>query len=225
MIHSIETQTENDMAVYGYIRVSTEGKGQTTDNQRKVIEDAGYKVDCFFSEEGVSGSTKAWDRPEFRSMLGHCVTGDTIIITMIDRLGRSASDILNVVERMKTLGIKLKVMQFEGMDITSAMGKMILTCMSAMAELERNILIERTVAGLERTKAEGTKLGRPLTIPPTTLRGIVAMRNQQSLDQLARTYGFPRNTIDRNVKEWATNLDGYETEWNARKDQYQTKGA
>jgi putative DNA-invertase from lambdoid prophage Rac len=69
--------------------------------------------------------------------------------------------VLNVVEDLKARGIKLKVMQFDGMDITSAMGKMILTCMSAMAELERNILIERTNAGLERTKAQtiGTKAG------------------------------------------------------------------
>jgi DNA invertase Pin-like site-specific DNA recombinase len=62
---SIETQTEKIMAVYGYIRVSTEGKGQTTDNQRKLIVDAGIAVTEFFSEDGVSGSVKAFERPAF----------------------------------------------------------------------------------------------------------------------------------------------------------------
>lgn len=210
------------MAVYGYIRVSTEGKGQTTDNQRKVIEDAGYAVTEFFSEDGVSGSKPAMTRPAFATLMSKCVSGDTIVITMIDRLGRSASDILNVVEELKEAGIKLKVMQFDGMDITSAMGKMILTCMSAMAELERNILIERTNAGLERTKAQGTRLGRPLTIEPSVLRLCVHARDVggKSFDELAKTYSLPRNTIHRNVTEWRGKLDAYEKEWNARKAQY-----
>lgn len=210
------------MAVYGYIRVSTEGKGQTTDNQRKLIVDGGIAVTEFFSEDGVSGSVKAFDRPAFSAMLARCTEGDTIVITMIDRLGRSASDVLNVVEDLKARGIKLKVMQFDGMDITSAMGKMILTCMSAMAELERNILIERTNAGLERTKAQGTRLGRPLTIEPSVLRLCVHSRDVggKSFDELAKTYSLPRNTIHRNVTEWRGKLDAYESEWNARKAQY-----
>lgn len=208
------------MAVYGYIRVSTEGKGQTTENQRKLIEDAGYRVDAFFSEDGVSGSVKAFSRPAFASMLALCKEGDTIILTMVDRLGRSASDILNVVEELKERGIKLKVMQFDGMDITSSMGKMVLTCMSAMAELERNILIERTIAGLERTKAQGTKLGAPLTIEPAIMNNLVSESGNLTLDQLSTKYGIPRNTIHRNIKKWGDRLDVYEAEWIARKSQY-----
>jgi putative DNA-invertase from lambdoid prophage Rac len=214
------------MAVHGYIRVSTEGKGQTTDNQRKVIEDAGYKVDGFFSEDGVSGSKPAMSRPVFSSLMQIAQAGDTIIITMIDRLGRSASDILNVVEMLKQRGIKLKVMQFDGMDITSAMGKMILTCMSAMAELERNILIERTNAGLERTKAQGTKLGRPLVIEPAIMRCLARDKSKGwTLDALSDYYTIPRNTIHRNLKEWGTNLDAYDAEWATRKAQYLTNGS
>ena len=212
------------MAVYGYIRVSTEGKGQTTDNQRKVILDAGYAVDEFFSEDGVSGSKRALTRPAFSSLMSKCKSGDTIIITMIDRLGRSASDILNVVEELKVAGIKLKVMQFDGMDITSAMGKMILTCMSAMAELERNILIERTNAGLARTKEAGTKLGRPLTVEPAILR----MAAEQiglgwSWVKIAANVGAPKSTLQRVYVAWGSDLDGYEAEWMARKTQYAAK--
>ena len=208
------------MAVYGYIRVSTEGKGQTTDNQRKIIMDNGFTVDEFFSEDGVSGSIRAMERPAFARMVGKMVEGDTLIVTMVDRLGRSASDILNVIEDMKVRGIKVRVLQFDGIDITSAMGKMVMTCMAAMAELERNILIERTKAGLARTKEQGTKLGAPLTIPPATLRDIVVAKATHSYEALESLYKFPRNTIHRNLKAWGNRLDAYEAEWDARKSQY-----
>lgn len=212
------------MAVYGYIRVSTEGKGQTTDNQRKAITDAGFTVDQFFSEDGVSGSTKAQQRPAFSEMLRHAGDADTIIVTMVDRLGRSASDILNVVEELKARNIRLRVLQFDGMDITSSMGKMVLTCMAAMAELERNILIERTNAGLARTRASGTKLGRPLTVEPQTLRdALVYMREGRTWAQIAAATGIPKNTIHRAVAAWGYKLDAYEAEWLARKAQYTGK--
>lgn len=212
--------------IYGYIRVSTEGKGQTTDNQKKLITDAGFACTEFFSEDGVSGSIKALERPAFSNMLSKLTDGDTVIITMVDRLGRSASDILNVVELFKSKNIKLRVMQFDGIDITSPTGKMILTCMAAMAELERNILIERTVAGLERTKAQGTKLGAPLTIKPEELKQMVSMKQDgASLDKLSASFGYPRNTIARNLTKWAANIDQYAQEWNSREQQYSLKAA
>jgi putative DNA-invertase from lambdoid prophage Rac len=209
------------MAVYGYIRVSTEGKGQTTDNQRKVITDAGFAVTEFFSEDGVSGSTKAFARPSFSRMIAKCQSNDQVIITMIDRLGRSASDILNVVEELKNRGIKLKVMQFDGMDITSAMGKMILTCMSAMAELERNLLIERTIAGLSRTKEQGTKLGAPLTVEPKVLTEAVRLKKAGlGWSAIGMHLNTPKSTLHRTYTAWGENLDGYTAEWMARKQQY-----
>lgn len=209
------------MTTYAYLRISTSGKGQTTENQRKLILDAGFSVDKFFSEEGVSGSTKAIERPEFKAMLAQMTEGDILIVTMVDRLGRSASDILNAVEMLKDMGIRVRVMQFDGLDITSSMGKMVLTCMSAMAELERNILVERVNAGLERTKAQGTKLGPPLTITPVVMRELVAKKTEGfTLDKLAAEYGVPRNTIARNIAKWKDSLDGYEQEWNVRQSQY-----
>lgn len=214
------------MAVYGYIRVSTEGKGQTTDNQRKVITDAGYAITEFFSEEGVSGSIKAQLRPAFSRMLSKMVKGDTLIVTMVDRLGRCASDILNVVEMFRDMGVRVCVLQFEGIDITSAMGKMVMTCMSAMAELERNILIERTKAGLERTKEQGTKLGRSLTISPATLKAMLeAKANGATLEKLVLAYGIPRNTIHRNLVAWAGKVDEYAQLWNACQQQALKKAA
>lgn len=210
------------MTSYAYIRVST--TGQTTENQRKVITDGGFVVDKFYSEDGVSGSIKATERPIFKGMLSLMVAGDTLIVTMVDRLGRSASDILNVVELLKEMGVKVRVLQFDGMDITSSMGKMVLTCMGAMAELERNILIERVNAGLERTKAQGTKLGPPLTVTPVVMGELVAKKaSGATLDALAAEYSIPRNTIARNISKWRDSLGQYLIEWNTRETQYAAK--
>jgi len=210
------------MTTYAYIRVST--TGQTTENQRKVIVDGGFAVDKFYSEDGVSGSMKATDRPMFAEMLALMVAGDCLIVTMIDRLGRSASDILNVVEMFKVMGVRIRVLQFDGMDITSPMGKMVLTCMSAMAELERNILIERVNAGLERTKAQGTVLGPPLTITPAVMTQLVIKKAAKvTLDALALEFSIPRNTIARNISKWKDCLDDYLVEWNTRSSQYAAK--
>jgi DNA invertase Pin-like site-specific DNA recombinase len=206
--------------IYAYMRVSTD-KGQTTDNQRKVIVDGGYAVDKFYSEEAVSGSTRAAERPVFKQMLELMVAGDTLILTMVDRLGRSASDILNVVEMFKVMGVRVRILQFDGMDITSSMGKMVLTCMSAMAELEKNILVERVNAGLARTKAQGTVLGPPLTITPDVMRELVAKKaSGATLDALAAEHGIPRNTIARNIAKWRDCLDAYLAEWTTRQAQY-----
>jgi len=223
---STNKATENNMATYGYLRVSTEGKGQTTDNQRKLIQDAGYAVTEFFSEDGVSGSIKATERPAFSAMLSKMQKGDTLVITMVDRLGRTASDILNVVEMFKAMGVRVCVLQFEGMDITGSMGKMVLTCMAAMAELERNILIERTKAGMERTKAQGTKIGRPLAIHPKLLAEMCAKKAQgMTFDDLTEQYKLPRMTIARNISKWKDCLDEYSQEWESRKEQYERKAA
>ena len=209
------------MTTYSYLRISTEGKGQTTENQRKQILDGGFAVDVWCSEDGVSGSVKATERPVFKAMLAKMVSGDVLITTMVDRLGRSASDILSVVEHLKAIGVKVRILQFDGMDITSSMGKMVLTCVSAMAELERNILIERTISGLERTKAQGTVLGPKLTIAPDTMTALVTKKAAgASLDALAAEYGVPRNTIARNITKWKDNLEQYLNEWNVRELQY-----
>jgi DNA invertase Pin-like site-specific DNA recombinase len=214
------------MTTYAYIRVSTDGKNQTTDNQRKQIIDAGFAVDEFFSEDGVSGSTKACDRPVFAAMMDKLVENDTVIIVAIDRLGRSASDILSVIEKLKVMKVKVRVTQFDGVDVNSAMGKMIVTCMSAMAELERNMLVERTKAGLERTKAAGTKLGPPLTIEPELMNQLLEGKAAGlSLDKLSAMHGVPRNTIHRNVVQWAGKENEYAQEWAARKQQYAAKAA
>lgn len=213
---------ENTMpTIFAYLRVSTTSHDQTTDNQKKMITDAGFGVDEWISEDGVSGSVDAINRPAFSRMMKMAKAGDTVICTMVDRLGRTASDVLNTVDRFKALGIRLRVMQFDAVDVTSPTGKMIVTVMAACAELEKNLLVERTVAGLARTREQGTILGAPLTVRPADLRAMCKARLEgKSFDKLALDFPYPRQTIYRNVKKYAEDLDGYEEEFIARQAQY-----
>ena len=149
------------MQTFTYLRVST--SGQTVDNQLHEIEAAGYSPDAVYSET-VSGSVAASDRPEFAKMLdaiGRARNGRRLIVTKLDRLGRDAGDIMATVKTLETMGCGVKVLQLGDIDLTSAGGKIVLATLSAVAEVERDILIERTQAGLERAKADGKKLGRP----------------------------------------------------------------
>lgn len=147
------------MATFGYARVST--SEQTTANQRQEIERSGYKLDYWFADEGVSGTTPACNRPKFKELLGKIRSGESLVVTKIDRLGRDALDIQKTVKDPKGLGVRVHVVQLGGTDLTSSAGKMLLAMLSAFAEMERDLIVERTNAGLARAKASGKKLGRP----------------------------------------------------------------
>jgi putative DNA-invertase from lambdoid prophage Rac len=191
--------------IVGYLRVSTL-KDQTTDNQEKVMLDSGLKVDEFFIERGVSGSVPAMERPAFKRMLKSLVIGDCIVCTKIDRLGRSASDILNTIAMLKVMQIKVRIMQFDGIDITSSIGKMLMTCMAAVSELERNLIQERVVEGLDRTKSQGTILGAPKTAlkSPEQILQLSDMLKKGELTQkqIAEQMEISLSTLKRLKLEW-----------------------
>lgn len=218
----IETGKEIVVAVHAYLRVSKDD--QTTENQRKMIADAGFAVDTYHSEDGVSGSMAAEDRPTFSAMSKQLQAGDTVVCTMVDRLGRSASDVLATVESFKHRNIRIRIMQFDGIDLTSSMGKMVLTMLAACAEFERNLIVERTVAGLARTKAQGTMLGSPLKVEPSTLEGMITDRAKgMMLKHISEKWGVALSSCDRLIKKWKDNIQGYKDEWEAREKQYNDK--
>lgn len=210
--------------MYAYLRISTLTHEQTTENQRKAILDENFAVDEWVVEDGVSGSIEALKRPAFAAMMKKVKSGDQVVCTMVDRLGRTASDVLKTVEAFKAMGVRLRVLQLDGIDVTSSMGKLVLTVMAACAELEKNLLVERTKAGLKRTKDEGTRLGQPLKIAPDTLEEILNdKRNGISLNKLSDKYGIHRTTIDQTAKRWQGKVVEYRSEYNARQVQYQAK--
>lgn len=149
-----------------YARVST--TDQTTDNQVLEVKGAGYQVQPHrVIAETISGSTQASDRPGFQKLLERMENGDVLIVTKLDRLGRNAMDVRTTVERLSADGIRVHCLALGGVDLTSAAGKMTMQVLSAVAEFERDLLIERTHAGINRAKLEGKKLGRPEAVGTT----------------------------------------------------------
>lgn len=143
-----------------YLRVSTDG--QSTDAQRHSIAGR-YNVQEWFVDEATSGATKAAQREGFASLLSYARKGDTVVVSAIDRLGRDTIDVLETVEALKAKGVTVVSMR-EGFDLSSPIGKAMLTMLAAVAELERSNIKARQMAGIQRAKAEGKKLGRTKTI-------------------------------------------------------------
>ena len=143
-----------------YCRVST--SIQFTENQVQEVKAAGFDVQASrVVEETISGSIAANERPGFQKLLERIESGDVLIVTKLDRLGRNAMDVRSTVEELASAGIRVHCLALGGVDLTSAAGKMTMQVLGAVAEFERDLLIERTQQGLIRAKAEGKKLGRP----------------------------------------------------------------
>lgn len=143
-----------------YCRVST--SNQFTENQVQEVKTAGFDVQSSrVVEETVSGSIAANERLGFQKLLDRMESGDVLIVTKLDRLGRNAMDVRQTVEHLTTTGIRVHCLALGGVDLTSPAGKMTMQVLSAVAEFERDLLIERTQSGLKRAKSEGKKLGRP----------------------------------------------------------------
>ena len=188
------------MAVFAYSRVST--KDQTTENQRLDIERAGYKVHYFYSDEGVSGKVSASLRPQFKALLGQIRDGETLVVSKLDRLGRDAQDVGATIKALAARKIEVIVLQLGKLDLTSPAGKLMLTMLAAVAEMERDLLVERTQSGLARAKAEGKTLGRPVRADGAKRAELVKQFAEPgaSVSALARQHGLSRATVMRIVK-------------------------
>lgn len=185
---------------FAYCRVST--ADQTTDNQINEIQAAGFRVDPKrIIEETVSGSTPARERKGFARLMDRMEEGDVLIVTKLDRLGRNAMDVRSSVEALAAAGVRVHCLALGGVDLTSSAGKMTMGVIAAVAEFERDLLVERTQAGLSRAKAQGKALGRPQAL---TAEDQAAIRERRStgvsLAALAHEYGVSRSAIQRAEK-------------------------
>ncbi len=186
------------MAIFGYGRVST--AEQTTDNQRLEIESAGYLVEYWYADI-VSGKAHATQRKQFSILLGKLRARDMLVVSKLDRLGRDAPDVLSTIKLLTTLGVEVVVLQIGKLDLASTPGKLMLAMLAAVAEMERDLIVERTQAGLSRAKAEGKVLGRPAKTTPQQRNAIVeAYEQKASVSSLARLYGISRATVLKVVK-------------------------
>lgn len=182
---------------FAYCRVST--SDQTTDNQITEIRAAGFEVaDNRVVTETVSGSVAAMERPQFARLIDRVEAGDILLVTKLDRLGRNAMDVRSSVERLTVLGVRVHCLALGGVDLTSPAGKMTMGVIAAVAEFERDLLIERTQAGLSRAKAAGVRLGRKPVLNDSEQAAVVAKRRAgASLGSLAREFGVTRSAIQR----------------------------
>lgn len=207
------------MTVHAYCRVST--TGQTTEAQKHAILSEGFSVDEWYQEEGVSGSIPAKQRPQFARMMTVAKKGDTCLVTHIDRLGRDAEDILNTINTFKKIGIKLRVTMLDSVDVTSATGKLLVTLLSGLAEMEKTILIERTINGIANARKDGVKWGAPLKTTPEVMEKIFEDKKAgMTLNELSAKWDIHRNTLQKNIAKWYGNLEGYVEEFKAKQSQH-----
>ena len=162
----------------GYIRVSRDK--QTTALQ----EDAMKREECerTFTDK-MTG--KRFDRPEFLKMLDMARSGDVIVVWRLDRLGRSLKDLIETVTLLQQRGIELRSLK-ENIDTTTPTGKLMFHIMAALAEFERDVIRERTIAGLEAARARGKKGGR---------RKATQTLRPEQLDRAKKLYEAKENTI------------------------------
>lgn len=140
--------------IIGYARVST--ADQSLDRQIDQLSDVGCER---IYREKASGAGK--ERPELDRMLDALREGDVIVITELSRLGRTVRGLIELVEKIHQIGADIKCLKESWLDTASPMGKMVFTMMAGFAEMERDLIRERTAEGLKAARARGRKGGRP----------------------------------------------------------------
>lgn len=179
----------------GYARVST--KDQELENQRARLEEAGCAL---FFEEKKSGAAKK--RPQLEKLLSQLRKDDVLVITKLDRLARSTSELLRIAEVLNEKNAGLQSLDEPWADTTTPAGKMIMTVFGGIAEFERSLILTRTQEGREAALARGVPFGRPSKLRPDqkeVVRDLV--KNGQSIAAVARTFNVHPATIYRCLEE------------------------
>ena len=183
--------------VFAYCRVST--VDQSHENQVLEIQAAGFHLEPRrVISETISGSTPALERKGFSKLMDRLEWEDVLVVTKLDRLGRNAMDVRATVEQLARMQVRVHCLALGGVDLTSAAGKMTMAVIAAVAEFERDLLVERTQAGLSRAKAQGKRLGRPSSLTADQQEVARKRRNEgASLGELAKEFGVSRSAIQR----------------------------
>jgi len=184
----------------GYMRVSKADGSQANDLQRDALIAAG--VDAAHLYEDLA-SGKREDRPGLIAFLKALRLGDTLIVWKLDRLGRDLRHLINTVHNLTSRDIGLRVLTGHGatIDTTTAVGKLVFGIFAALAEFERELIAERTTAGLASARARGRKGGRPYKMTPAKLRLALASmgKSETKISALCQELGITRQTLYRHV--------------------------
>ncbi|MDG1107697.1 MAG: recombinase family protein [Burkholderiaceae bacterium] len=189
------------MAVFAYLRVST--SDQTTDQQLTQISHAGYQVakDRVYVEHAVSGKLPAMQREEFSKLFQRLGSGDILVVSKLDRLGRDILDVIHTVRTLAGHGVALEVLGLGKLD-GGPQASLTLNMLAAISQFEREMISERTKAKLQQLKAEGRKLGRPTkTDDEASIRKAKElMATGSSWRKTAKELGVALSTLQRMLK-------------------------
>jgi len=178
----------------GYARVSTDD--QNLDLQRDALTNAG----CNRILEDRLGGAKA-ERPGLKAALDYARQGDDLVVWRLDRLSRSLKDLIELVSLLESKGIGLKSLH-ESLDTSSSSGKLIFHIFGALAEFERNLIRERTYAGLQAARARGRKGGRPKSLDFD--KRVLAVRlydeRLHTVDQICKLMGISKPTLYKYIE-------------------------
>ena len=188
--------------VIGYARTSTLDQHAGLEQQVRELEAMGcYRV---FAEQASS----VRERPQFEEALRYLRQGDTFVVTRLDRLGRSARDMLNLVEHLKARGVAIRVLNpsiaigaNEEGGMSKAMAEMFLTLLSAVAQFEREIMLERQAVGIAKAKAEGKYVGRQPTARRQSAEVMRVKGEGLGATAIAKRLGIHRASVYRILKE------------------------
>lgn len=184
----------------GYARVS--GRDQSTDRQQADLVSAGVRRDDLYIDHGVSGARAS--RPELDRAMGALIEGDTLVITTLDRLGRSTQHMLDFAGLLRDRGAGLRVLNLGGGDVDTAtpMGSMMFTVMAALAQMEHDIKRERITDSIRKRREDGRDLGgRPRRITDSQIRSAIRLVDGgESVAQVARDLGMSRATFYRRAR-------------------------
>lgn len=184
----------------GYMRVSKADGSQSTNLQKDALLSAGVDPSRLYEDQA---SGKREDRPGLAACLKALREGDTLLVWKLDRLGRNLRHLINTVHDLTSKGVGLKVLTGHGaaIDTTSAAGKLVFGIFAALAEFERELISERTIAGLNSARARGRKGGRPFKMTSAKLRLAMAAMGQPEtkVGDLCQELGVTRQTLYRHV--------------------------
>jgi DNA invertase Pin-like site-specific DNA recombinase len=185
----------------GYARVST--RQQDADRQVADLSAAGVRRDDVYVDSGVSGNRAS--RPAFDKAVTALEEGDTLVITTLDRLGRSTQNMLAFAEALRGRGAGLRVLNLGGGDVDTAtpMGSMVFTVMAALAQMELEIKRERITDSVAKRRAAGKDLGgRRQTFTDSQIRNALRLIDGgEPATQVARDLGMSRATLYRRIRE------------------------
>lgn len=184
------------MAIYGYARVSTEG--QCLDRQIDALKAAGVKEENIYCEK-MTGTKSS--RPKLNALLDVVEKNDVIIIEALNRLGRSSSDLINLMKSLNEKGVILKSLK-ESLDFSTVQGQFIANFLALMAEFEREVIHSRVVEGVAAARARGRIGGRPAT-PEKILDKALKMYDLHNLtvSEICRACGISRPTLYKALRE------------------------